>query len=302
MSESAVDRVSRALDLVPFILENPGIEISSLAKKFKINEKQVLADLELIFLCGLPGYTPYELIDLTFEDGLVTVIDPQVLDKPRQFNEIEAVVLVLGLSIMKNVINDSKRLESINNLQEKIAAKFSAIENISFTTSSKPKFYDLVSEAMSSRRSLNLTYSSISRDEITQRFVAPRSIYLAQGNFYFVALDRKSNQERHFRMDLIIDCELSDDLGSEEQTISEDTNLFDFRINTRNKYLTERYSELFTDISQQGDSYHARGRMNNREWLKRLVISNAPDIELFEPADLKKEIEERALRTLALYQ
>ncbi len=302
MSESAVDRVTRVLDLVPYILENPGIEVTALAKKFKITEKQVLADLELIFLCGLPGYTPYELIDLTFEDGVVTVIEPQVLDKPRLFNEIEVVVLILGLSIMKNVINDSKKLESISNLQEKIAAKFSAIEDISFTTSSKPKFYDLVSEAVSKKRTLNLTYNSISRDEISRRVVVPRSIYLAQGNFYFVALDRKSNQERHFRMDLIVSCEVSDELGSAHPAVSENTELFNFRITTRNKYLTERYSELFTDISQQGDSYHARGRMNNREWLKRLVISNAPDIELFEPADLKKEIEERALRTLALYQ
>ena len=77
MNESAVDRVTRVLDLVPFILENPGIEVSVLAAKFSISEKQILADLELIFMCGLPGYTPYELIDLAFEDGVVTVIDPQ---------------------------------------------------------------------------------------------------------------------------------------------------------------------------------------------------------------------------------
>ncbi len=302
MSESAVDRVTRVLDLVPFILENPGIEISSLAKKFNISEKQVLADLELIFLCGLPGYTPYELIDLTFEDGIVTVIDPQVLDKPRLFNEIEAVVINLGLSIMKNAINDAKKLESITNLQEKIAAKFAAVDDISFTTSNKPQFYDLISDVISKGGSLDLTYNSISRDEISQRIVAPKKTYLAQGNFYFIAIDQKSNQDRHFRMDLVMSCKPADAIEVHTSVIKEDLDLFDFKISTRNKYLTERYSELFTDVSQQGEIYHAQGRMNNPEWLKRLVISNAPDIELVEPAHLKQEIGERAQRNLALYQ
>lgn len=302
MSESAVDRVTRVLDLVPFILENPGIEVASLAKKFNISEKQVLADLELIFLCGLPGYTPYELIDLTFEDGVVTVIDPQVLDKPRLFNEIEAVVINLGLSIMKNAINDAKKLESITNLQEKIAAKFAAVDDISFTTSNKPQFYDLISDVISKGGSLDLTYNSISRDEISQRIVAPKRIYLAQGNFYFIAIDQKSNQDRHFRMDLVMSCKPADAIEVHTSVIKEDLDLFDFKISTRNKYLTERYSELFTDVSQQGEIYHAQGRMNNPEWLKRLVISNAPDIELVEPAHLKQEIGARAQRNLALYQ
>lgn len=302
MSESAVDRVTRVLDLVPFILENPGIEVSSLAKKFNISEKQVLADLELIFLCGLPGYTPYELIDLTFEDGVVTVIDPQVLDKPRLFNEIEAVVINLGLSIMKNAINDSKKLESITNLQEKIAAKFAAVDDISFTTSNKPQFYDLISDVISKGGSLDLTYNSISRDEISQRIVAPKRIYLAQGNFYFIAIDQKSHQDRHFRMDLVMSCKPADAIEVNTSVINEDSDLFDFKISTRNKYLTERYSELFTDVSQQGEIYHAQGRMNNPEWLKRLVISNAPDIELVEPAHLKQEIWEKSQRNLALYE
>lgn len=52
-------------------------------------------------MCGLPGYTPYDLIDLVFEDGVVSVIDPQVLTKPRNFSKTEHVAVVLGLEILK---------------------------------------------------------------------------------------------------------------------------------------------------------------------------------------------------------
>ena len=301
MNESAVARVTRVLDLVPFILENPGIEVSALAKKFSVSEKQVLADLELIFMCGLPGYTPYELIDLVFEDGVVTVIDPQVLDKPRVFNEVEAVVLNLGLSIIKNAINDPIKIESIEVLQKKIGAKFALISEISFSTS-KPAFYDLVSDAIARSEGLNLTYNSISRDEVSDRFVVPKRIYLAQGNFYFIAIDTNSNKERHFRMDLILNCEISNSVSTNNSSLADVEESFEFKIQSTNKYLTERYSDLFTDVSQQGDVYQAVGRMNNPQWLKRLVISNAPDLQLLEPAFLKKEIGEQVRSTLGLYQ
>ena len=86
MVDNAAIRALRTMDLIPYILENPGISIGSLAAKFSVTEKQVENDLQLIFMCGLPGYTPYELIDIVFEDGIVSVIDPQVLDKPRRFN------------------------------------------------------------------------------------------------------------------------------------------------------------------------------------------------------------------------
>jgi proteasome accessory factor C len=301
MNESAVDRVTRVLDLVPFILENPGIEVSVLAAKFSVSEKQVLADLELIFMCGLPGYTPYELIDLAFEDGVVTVIDPQVLDKPRVFTEIEAVVLNLGLSIIKNAINDPGQIKSIDDLQKKIGTKFTSISEISFTTS-KPAFYDQVSEAITRNAAVNLTYNSISRDEVSNRTLIPKRIYLAQGNFYFIAIDTKSNQERHYRMDLILNCEISNSAHTNISSFADIEEPFEFKIQSTNKYLTERYSDLFTGVSQKGDVYLAQGRMNNPQWLKRLVISNAPDLQLLEPAFLKEEIGEQVRSTLGLYE
>ena len=86
MSESALDRTARALDLVPYLLEHQGISIPELAVAFGVSEKQINDDLVLIHMCGLPGYTPLELIDMFYEDGYVTVSDPQSFKKPRSMN------------------------------------------------------------------------------------------------------------------------------------------------------------------------------------------------------------------------
>ena len=76
MVDNAANRALRTMDLIPYILENPGVSIIKLAKQFSVTEKQIESDLQLVFMCGLPGYTPYELIDLIFEDGVVSIIDP----------------------------------------------------------------------------------------------------------------------------------------------------------------------------------------------------------------------------------
>ena len=48
MAESALNRVARALDLVPYVTENPGIAIEELAHKFQVSTQQIVKDLELI--------------------------------------------------------------------------------------------------------------------------------------------------------------------------------------------------------------------------------------------------------------
>ena len=42
MVDSAITRTARAMDIIPFVLENPGIKISDLALKFNVGEKQII--------------------------------------------------------------------------------------------------------------------------------------------------------------------------------------------------------------------------------------------------------------------
>ena len=57
MSENAAERALRLLDLVPFVVNNQGIAISELASRFSVTREEIVKDLNLLFLCGLPGYS-----------------------------------------------------------------------------------------------------------------------------------------------------------------------------------------------------------------------------------------------------
>ena len=70
----ATDRITRLLALVPYLTARPdGVGVAEAARDFGVPEKQLRKDLELLWMCGLPGYGPGDLIDLAFEGDRVRV-------------------------------------------------------------------------------------------------------------------------------------------------------------------------------------------------------------------------------------
>ena len=93
-------RTARLLDLVPYLNSHQGVSLNDLAKKFDVTVAQMSSDLTTLWMCGLPGYTPLELMDLEFESGYVTIRNAPTLAKPRTITFDEGVALILGLDIL----------------------------------------------------------------------------------------------------------------------------------------------------------------------------------------------------------
>jgi predicted DNA-binding transcriptional regulator YafY len=302
MAESAVQRVARALDLVPYVSEHPGIEIAELAKRFNISEKQIIQDLELIFLCGLPGYTPYELIDLTYEDGVVTIIEPQLLDKPRKFSETEGVVITLGLNLIRDSTADLSAIEAIERLLDKLSRIFKAPVQATIADHVKPFLYDQIVRAIKSGVFIQFKYQSLSDDLLSYRKVKPVQISVKKGFYYLLALEGSSREERTFRIDQIADLEISVGDISENQKSIKNRDKFSFTLRTRDRFITEKYREIFSDITLDGEIFTIRGEVSNLQWLQRWLLSNSPAVEISSPDSVRKAIRNRAQATLNLYQ
>lgn len=301
MVDNAISRVARAMDLIPYVSENPGIKIEDLAAKFGVTEKQILKDLELIFLCGLPGYTPYELIDLTFEDGLVTIIDPQLFDKPRKFSETEGVIIILGLSLLRSSVVDENQRQSIDRLIENLSAKFQVSLSTSIAELEKPPLYAEILRSIAKEVSLTIQYSSISEDIVTQRLIKPSRVSIKNGLYYLHAIDLEIDSDRVFRIDQIRSAvETKSEVVAQNNTnLATDDFIFQLKIN--DQLITERYREIFTDIRNLNDHFLVAGKVNNEQWLVRWVLSNCSEIEVIEPKMLKELLKNRAKSALALY-
>lgn len=303
MVDNAASRALRTMDLIPYILENPGISIGKLAKQFSVSEKQVESDLQLIFMCGLPGYTPYELIDLIFEDGVVSIIDPQVLDKPRRFTKSELVVIVLGLQLLSELsAADATRSGKLQLLSNKIMKLGGSNSVVIAPSSSKSPYVEVITRAITDKKSLTIQYQSLVKDEISIRAIIPHSLYLMNGNLYLSALDLKAKSDRIFKVELIKNCEIGNEISSE--AVGQDSSAVEVVLDVQRAYrnFIERNSSIITAVEEQKNSLRVHLKLNNLEWLKRSILSNSPGIKVISPPSLAQEVAELAASLLASYQ
>ena len=302
MVDTAAVRALRSMDLIPYVLENPGISIAELSAKFSVTQAQIESDLQLVFMCGLPGYTPYELIDVAFEDGVVSVIDPQVLDKPRKFSSNEIVVIALGLKILIDINQtNSTALTKLKQLSEKIAKLGSNKSILMAGDVSAFPFFEIISKSISEQRILNLQYHSLIKDQITQRLVLPEKLYFLNGSLYLAALDIDIDSDRVFKVDLIKECKVGEQMAAKKvlESSIETTVILD--VQKQNRNFIERNSSIITAIQENGDSTRVHLQVSNLEWIKLTVLSNAPDVTVVSPELLATAIKQSARDLLALY-
>ncbi len=304
MVENAALRAIRLLDLVPYIVAHPGISISELAKEFSISRDEVLKDLNLLFLCGLPGYTPLELIDISFDEESVVIRDPQNLAAPRNLNESEALIARIALAALEESTPKTAAVyPQIIALREKIAKAFSSsipASAITFTLDRERVTLESIERAIQQDLDLEITYNNKTKDLSSRRNITPISIIAedrrtlvsaychsakALRTFNLIQISEVSTQERKTRTDLE---RIEDSRGSSAEVIikSEDSS-----------FLSENASSLkeLSKSCYQIDIFQP-------EWIVRSVLAGADSLELAKPLELRAEIAERANRALLAYK
>jgi predicted DNA-binding transcriptional regulator YafY len=302
MADNAAQRALRTMDLVPYILENPGISTIDLAAKFSVTQKQIEKDLQLIFLCGLPGYTPYELIDLTFEDGIVSIIEPQVLTKPRNFSSNEMVVIKLGLEILREInVNEPNKLDKISTLLQKVHRETDQDSVLLAKEISSSPYYSVINTAISQRKQLSIEYQSVSKDQLSTRLIVPYNISMLNGNLYLSAYDMDRQSDRVFKLDLISKCEIGERTELDLVKSTSIDQIVELMVDVKLTNFIERNTSIIVDQRLTADGIKVTLKVNNLEWISRAVISYAPNITVISPIALSEMIEQRAKNLLNAY-
>jgi len=302
MSDTAAVRALRTMDLIPYILEHPGISINHLSKVFNASEKEIEKDLQLAFMCGLPGYTPYELIDLTYEEGVVSIIDPQVLNKPRNFSSSERVVIALGLEILRELnLANADNLKKIDNLSKKFQDTkgedllIMVDQNLSFP------FLNIINQAIFETRVLTFDYQSVSKDILSSRKVVPHKLYLQNGYLYLSGYDLQAQSDRIFKADQILNCVIGEKSDAQKFDQVKDEEIVEITVDPENLNFIERNSSIIIEQEMSQGQLLVKLRVSNFDWLKRAILSNAPSIKVVSPRSLALEVEQMASNIVSAY-
>ena len=90
---AAESRLSRLLVMLPWLMERREVPLAEVARHFGMTPEEVVADLELAAMCGLPPFVD-ELIDVFIDDDTVVRRRARLFTKPLRLTAPEGFALV----------------------------------------------------------------------------------------------------------------------------------------------------------------------------------------------------------------
>jgi proteasome accessory factor C len=307
----SVDRLGRLLNLVPYLLARPGILVAEAAADLGVSERQLREDLELLWVCGLPGYGPGDLIDMALDGDRVTISHDAGIDRPLRLTPDEALALVVALRMLAETPGAGNR-DAIERALAKIenAAGDLAGAPVAVRLPANAERLDRLRAAVDSGHALHLTYYTATRDETTERVVDPMRMLMVGGKAYLEAWCRRAEATRMFRVDRIDDfTELDEPARPPARAVRHDVSagvftpgaelpLVTLRVGRGGRWITEYYP--VEEVRRTGDEWVVTMRVTDLGWAQRLLLGMGPDVTVLGPPELIDRI--RAQATAALDQ
>ena len=295
-----LERTARLLDLVPYISSHQGISLKELAKLFKVDESQMTSDLTTLWMCGLPGYTPLELMDLNFESGFVTIHNAETFSKPRSITFDEGAALVLGLDLLRSAISPERKdlLERIDLLSQRLAGLIKLPSALSATSVVNQGVAGAITDALKSRMGLEISYHSLYRDEISTRIILPIEIVESEGQLYLSSYCYTASDFRQFRIDRIQGAAVQEVLQEiPKSSVQQSRYTCTIKVLTPTRAVAERFkqSELQVNTAFDFETY-------SFQWIERSIMASGRAVCLQSPPDVRKSIAVMAQTMLDRYK
>ena len=293
-------RTARLLDLVPYINTHQGIALKELAQHFEVTPAQMNADLMTLWMCGLPGYTPLELMNLDFESGFVSIGNASTLSKPRAITFQECVALLLGLDLIASSLPSDRQdlLTAAESLRKRLTEILGLPIKLSVEAGTSGAVATAIAQAIETNSGLKISYHSLYKDQVTERIVVPVNLYEADNHQYMRAFCSTAMDYREFRVDRI-DQATPADVSAEfpANTESSEKLSFSIKIVSPSRDVTERFA---IEHSTTGSSIELSSY--SRQWIERSVMASGEAVLLSAPQEIRAEIAKKAQLMLNRYK
>ncbi|HEY8455555.1 MAG TPA: WYL domain-containing protein [Actinopolymorphaceae bacterium] len=318
----AKEQVRRLLALLPYLLAHPGAKVADVARTFGISEKQLVADLGVLWFCGLPGMMPGDYIDVDMDavegEGVIWVSNADFLTRPLRLTADEALGLLVALRVLRETVQVSERevIDRVISRLEDAAGQVTGVSDrvaVRVDSWEDPEVRAVVREALDRRRRLHLRYWVPTRDETTERDVDPMRLVLADGWTYLEGWCHRAEDVRLFRLDRVAKAEILDapatpppdarprDLSAGLFQPSPDHALATLELEPAAAWVAEYYP--CEEVIEQSDgSLLVRLRVADPRWLRRLALRLGGSARILEPSELAEDVRNDALAALAAYE
>ncbi len=298
-------RVRRLLILLPWLMRRGRVRVRDVAAAFGLTDAQLVRDLETAAMCGLPPYVD-ELIDLYVDDGWIVAGIPRVFTRPPRLTAEEGLtVLAAGRAALE--LPGAEPGGALARALDKLDAALGTRVAVRID---RPPALDAVQAAVDAGERLAVTYYTFSRDEVTERVLAPHAVFVDQGRWYVVADDSLSAQERRFRVDRIESAAPTGERFARRRvdvpadaapTPAADARVVTVVVEPIGRWVLERTPLLDREALADG-RVRARLHVTSDRWLESLLLQAGPSVMVEDPTELADLGRAAARRLLERYR
>lgn len=326
----APGQVARLLTLVPFLHTHGEVRLADAAELLGTTPTQVLRDLKVLFMCGLPGGMPDDLIDVDLEsieeedgvpraDGTIRVSNADYLSRPLRLTPIEASAMMVSLRVLRESAPPAT-VRIVDGVLDKleVAASDAALHQVEIAgddrKSALGELAARLQQAADDQRQVRLSYYVPARDRVSDRVVDPRGVVSRGGQSYLDAWCHRAEGPRLFRLDRIAEAEVLDSAISTDPTPPRDisdgpliddagdrTVVATLRLAPEATWMTEYYAVEEVRPDDAGGA-EVDLVVADPQWLTRLLLRLAPYAEVVRPAEFTETFADAARQALGLYE
>jgi proteasome accessory factor C len=199
-------RLRRILAVVPWVVAEDGPTLAEVCARFDYSsEAELQSDLNLLFVCGVPPYTPDALIEVDVADGRVWIRYADWFARPLRLTAAEALTLVAASAALLGSGGAGDLDGPLARALAKLAATLGVTDEVVDVAlgAASEDHRTLLEAAAASHHQVEIDYYAYGRDEQTTRIVDPQLVYSTEGQWYLAGWCHLAGAERLFRLDRI---------------------------------------------------------------------------------------------------
>jgi proteasome accessory factor C len=307
-------RLHRLLAVLTWLARQGRAPVAELAERFGLSSDELIADLELAACCGLPPYTPDQLMEIIVDDEEVVANLGPELARSRRLTAAEGFALAAAAHAIEAVPGadpDGALARGLDKLEAVLGDRGRLRIDLG-----EPPHLPALREAVAAGAQIELGYYSVSSDEESLRVVDPHAVVALDGHWYLDGFCHRAGDMRRFRIDRVLSvrrtgehpvtaaaspAHRTGEVGAAAFVPGPDATVAVVAVDDEGMWLTEAVPTLGVDRLPDGRTA-VRLAVASTVWFDRLLLRLGPHGEVLDPPELVASGRRAAGRLLARYR
>lgn len=306
-------RLRRLLAMLAHLASVGESTIEELAGRFGMLPEDVVAELELAACCGLPPYTPDELIELLVDGDQVVAQRVGELGRPHRLTPAEGFAVAAAARALL-AVPGADPTGSLAGALAKLEAALG--EDRLVLDIDAPEHLAALREAAGAGRQVEIAYASTGSSAgagPTVRRVDPYQVVLREGRWYLDGWCHRAGGVRRFQVGRVLSVRETGEAAAPPTSAHPELDEPGAFVGGPDAvparvaappavaWLLERVASGALSEREDGRS-EATVLVGSERWLERLILRLGPGAEVVEPASLRSVGRLGARRALARYE